>query len=68
MSRTDRFHASAPEDGHEKKRNEEMKKWNTQKTTLAEGVRLRHVSGLYLPGVGMAKMTIANPQAMRGPA
>jgi hypothetical protein len=29
-----------------------MKNWNTQKTTLAEGVRFRHVSGLYLPGVG----------------
>jgi hypothetical protein len=45
-----------------------MKKWNTQKTTPAEGVRFRRVSSLYLLGVGMAKMTIATPQAMRGPA
>ena len=66
VSPTIDFARVPPEDGHEK-RNQEMKKWNTQKTALAEGVRFRHASGLYLLGVGIAKLTIATPQAMRGP-
>jgi hypothetical protein len=53
---------------HENKRNREMKNWSTQNTTPAEGAQLRRAWGLYRLGCRTAKMTTANPQAMRGPA
>jgi hypothetical protein len=46
--------ARAPEDGHEKKRNQEMKNWCTQKTTPAE--ELGYVTPAACIGLGVERL------------